>query len=460
MYQSLNSQRPPDKLTEYLQTSLDQSARALRRRAVLTRSADDNWLLVCCTVDAFPDSRQRPDLVAPRHYPQAVLYEDWLTAEDCRKFIDDVQNGQVTFGTVRIERKANPTWRMEILPLKNSSMARAGFCVGTRFEENFTGTAQGPLLASGAPYYPDLTEAARDWLPFTVYHGESDARNHDIIFLLPEARAFFTNAESHAGILEVSIEGTDAEQLSLIVKGAYWQHGSIRHFQNDVKAGRARMRVPDDMDRLEYVLMDSKGAVYDFQREDRFNHSGLGRKRVDRAARDLVQQVRTACLEGEGVQIEFKPFIDCDQAIGPKNRKTKLRELVTTIVAFANTQGGRIYIGIDDECGLSSIGPDLQRWAKAEVSEDVAERYRGALTGKIRNQVIGDLPMRVSHTLVDDALVVIIDVSQSAAKPVVVRDDNLLYVRAGASNKQLSPNQWESVLAGKDSEGLFPYGAR
>jgi hypothetical protein len=89
-----------------------------------------------------------------------------------------------------------------------------------------SGIAQGPLLAPGEPYYPDLHEAAGHWLPFPVYHGQSDARNQEVIFLLPEARAFFTDAKLRDGFLEISVGGTAAAGTALTVKGAYWQDKS------------------------------------------------------------------------------------------------------------------------------------------------------------------------------------------------------------------------------------------
>jgi hypothetical protein len=432
MYRTFNLQTPPDRLTEYFQASLDPSLRQLRRRAVLTRTDDGQWSLVCCAVQAFPN---------------------------CRKFLKDVQGGRVEFDDIHLERKGNPSWYIEHLPLKNHCMPCAGVIAGTRFEEKSLGIAQGPLLAPREPYYPDLTEATRDWLAFTVYHRDTDPRNQEIIFLLPELRAYFTNAESRKGMLELTVEGTETNRLTLVVKGAYWQDQALHHFEGEVRAGKANVSVPDHLARLEYVLMDRSGVVYDFQREDRFNHSGLGRKRLDHTALDFVQRVKTACAEGEGVQIEFKPFIDCNRKIGPKSEKTKLRELVTTVAAFANNQGGSIYIGINDECALSDIGPELRRWAEAQISEESANRYCGAVTRTIRDHLDGDVSLRVSHAFIENALVVIVDVGQSAAKPVAVRDDNILYVRAGASNKQVPPGQWESILGRNNLDGGFMLGA-
>ena len=204
--------------------------------------------------------------------------------------------------------------------------------------------------------------------------------------------------------------------------------------------------------------MDSDGEVYDFQRESRFNDSSLGMYRLDNGAQDLVRKVLTACLDGEGMHNEFKLFVKYEEPLGPKDRKTKFRELVTTVVAFANTQGGRIHIGIDNECELEGISEALQESAKKEVNEEVASHYCRALTARLRDHLIGDIPMRVSHATVNGALIVVIEVSQSPAKPVMVKDDNIFYVRVGSNNGQLLPDQWQSVLSGETSPGIFPLG--
>jgi hypothetical protein len=453
MHRVFNLTEPPVELTDCLQADIEGGGR-LRRRAVLTRPSGDSWTLLCCTVEGLAEESQASNASSHR-YPDAVLLEDWFTPDECRRFIEDIQAGRLAFGDIIIERKGNPTWRVERLPLKNNYMVRAGLCVAMPFQERSAGIAQGPLLAAGEPYYPDLHEAAGHWLPFPVYHGHSDARNQEIIFLLPEARAFFADAKLRDGVLEVTIGGTEAASGALTVKGAYWNNGAMHHFEEAVRDGTARISIPSKAHRLEYVLMDADGAVYDFQQENRFNDSGLGMHRLDNTAQALVRQVLTACLDGEGMHNEFKPFIEDAKAIGPKDQKTKLRQLVTTVVAFANTQGGRIYIGIDNDCGLAGIAEALQKSAKKEVKEDVANHYCRALTARLRDQLIGDIPMRISHVTVNGALIVVVEVSQSPTKPAMVKDDNILYVRAGANNRQLPPDQWQSVLGGGSSPGMF-----
>src|SRR6266702_5908430 len=54
-----------------------------------------------------------------------------------------------------------------------------------------------------------------------------------------------------------------------------------------------------------------------------------------------LQQLRTDLAGGETDTIEFKPFME------PKS--TTESDFVRTVIAFANTHGGRIYVGVDDD---------------------------------------------------------------------------------------------------------------
>jgi hypothetical protein len=457
MHRVFNQSEPPQDLLRYLGSSLEANDRCLRRRAVFSRQGTGGWVLICCTTEALPERNSGDKPSATRRYPEAVLFEDWLTPDECRQFIDNTQSGKLAFEDIVIERQGTANWHCERLPLKSDFMVRAGLHVTTRFQGRPAGVTQGPLIAPEEPYYPDLYEAAKHWLPLPVYHGHSDARNQEILFLLPEIHAFFTDAKLGDGALELSVGGTDIERTQLVVKGAYWTDDGLQHFENVVKDGKVIVAVPNHVNRLEYVLVDADGALRDFQREDRFGHSGLGTKRLDSAAQNLAQQVLNACRDGEGMNNEFKPFISQTDNMGPKDKKTKFREVVTTTVAFANTQGGCIYLGVDDECTLSGVTDELRKWVKGDVTEEVTRRYCGALTSRLKDQILGDVPLRVSHVTVNGALVIVIEVSSSPARPVRIRDDNLFYVRAGASNKQLPPEAWESFLGRQSNDGVFRF---
>ena len=64
-------------------------------------------------------------------------------------------------------------------------------------------------------------------------------------------------------------------------------------------------------------------------------------------------------IKEEGTTVEFKE----SWGVHTKESEIPIKELkmdiLKSVVAFANTQGGRIYIGIDDSGRTVGIGPDL-----------------------------------------------------------------------------------------------------
>ena len=233
--------------------------------------------------------------------------------------------------------------------------------------------------------------------------------------------------------------------MRLQVKGAYWDGLRLYQVQANVKDGSAILAIPESTNRYEYHLIGEDGVHYDFQSEGEFGHSGLGRQRLSSEKVTPVQQVRFACDGGEGLHVEFKPFIDPRERTADR-RKTKLRELITTVVAFANTKGGRVYLGVDDNCSVTGIDRGLRKWADSDVGEDSLARYLGTLKSKIKDLVHGEIAATVTYAEFGDVHVVIIEIPQAAEKPVRIIDDNHLYVRTGASNRKVPPEQWRSVL--------------
>jgi hypothetical protein len=432
----------PSKLTTYLM-----SHEVYRRRAVIT-GADREFKLLCCTVEALPSEggcARRPS----QRYRQCLLLEDWLSARQCLEFATELDQGKVALGDTTLIRAAGTTsqWSVETVPLDNHHMLRAGCVVSARFPQSGSDGNVGPLLAVNAAYYPDLDQAARDWLPFSEYHGTGDGRNSQVVFLLPETRAFVDTAQiSDAGLLEIALGGTAASELSFRIQGAYWMGKAIHHFESPVSKLRAHVAVPLDADRLDYFLVDQEANVYDFHREDRRFPSPAGRILLTKSSRPWEQQVREAVSEGEGVRTEFKPFVDPKQPLTTGHSRTKLGEIVTTVVAFANAEGGAIYLGVEDDCTISGIDAGVGRWAKAAAGDEHVQNYLAVLNGKIRDAIQGAVNLDSGHVRVNGVVVAVIRVAPSTNKPACVVGDNYLYVRKGATNRKVPPDQWRSIL--------------
>lgn len=446
-----NTADPPCKLIEYLQSNSSPDF-PYRKRAVLVRQAEAApWQLVCCTVEAFPDPARVPAPASTRRYKQVLLFEEWMDAQQCAAFIGCVQNGEIEFGDAVIRRSGNASWHSEMSTGNSHLMAAMGFVTTIKFSEEINWQLPELLLEPTLPYYPDVDVAAGDWLPFPQYHGATDGRRWQVHFLLPEARAFFTSAISEGETLKLTLGGRNALSPDLRVKGIFWIGKHLEHFEGSVIAGQAEVPVPSDINRLEFALIDAAGEIYDVQHETWSSHSNILRQRSAHSVDAAIQQILAACETGENEEIEFKPFIDPNDEVGSVGSKTKFREVLRTIAAFANTGGGHVYFGVNDCCIPEGIQEQLRKWGRAEVSEPLIAAYRGVLIQKIRGEMLGPLQLQLTFAVISEALVGVLGVAANDGMLVGLRDEGNCYVRRGASNKYLQPHEWPRLLAGEIS---------
>ena len=115
-------------------------------------------------------------------------------------------------------------------------------------------------------------------------------------------------------------------------------------------------------------------------------------------------------------------------------------DIYKEVIAFANTDGGIIYLGIDDKGNLIGI-------------ENVDETYT-RLTNGIRDAIHPDVTMFVRYVLQDNK-VIRIEVNEGSSKPYYLKSKGLkptgVYVRQGTSSVPASPAQIRQMI--KESDG-------
>jgi hypothetical protein len=417
----------------------------IRRRAVIYKEKND-WVLQACVVEGIPVYSSDVEKQTTREYSNACLFEDWLSPNQLKKFLHESLNGEFRLGDHLLKATYSyRQWSSERLPLSNSEMSFAGHVWRSKFSDHVNGL-HGELIAAKPPYYPDIHEAVRDWLPHPVYHGSSDSRKGEIAILLPETRAYFKDITFHDNRIDLHISGVATDKLSLEVKGAWWDRNGIHHFSENIINGQVQLNVPSNANRLEYVLLDASGDIYDFQKEDGNRHTGLGRSSKAGKDKALASFVLEASRNGEGPKIEFKPFIDPEH--------DKLYEVIKTVVAFSNAEGGKIFLGINDGCELIGIEDGLAKWAKASPGKETCEKYIGSIKARIRDQVSKHVDMDLNQVVVDGSTVVVIEVGESKNKPVLFcKENKFLFIRRGASNVKTSPEEWKTIC--NTSMGMF-----
>ena len=118
-----------------------------------------------------------------------------------------------------------------------------------------------------------------------------------------------------------------------------------------------------------------------------------------------------------------------------------MNELVRTTIAFANTKGGSILIGVSDSCVPEGIGKRL--FADNDEADDKKRRkleeYSGDIIQCIKNKVGGDVALYSSVVAVDDNYILKIDINEGLNKPYYIVENNEIYVRRGSSNRRPDP---------------------
>lgn len=115
-------------------------------------------------------------------------------------------------------------------------------------------------------------------------------------------------------------------------------------------------------------------------------------------------------------------------------------EIYKEVIAFANTDGGVIYIGIDNNGNAVGIN-------------DVDENYT-RITNGIRDAILPDVTMFVKYSIQDNK-VVRITVGEGSSKPYYLKAKGLkpsgVFVRQGTSSVSASPEQIRAMI--KESDG-------
>lgn len=117
-----------------------------------------------------------------------------------------------------------------------------------------------------------------------------------------------------------------------------------------------------------------------------------------------------------------------------------IEDLYREVIAFANSYGGVIYIGIDNQGNLIGI-------------DNVDETYT-RITNGIRDAIAPDITMFVRYELQDNK-VIRIEVGEGSYKPYYLKAKGMkptgVYVRQGASSAQASSDQIRKMI--KESDG-------
>jgi len=122
-------------------------------------------------------------------------------------------------------------------------------------------------------------------------------------------------------------------------------------------------------------------------------------------------------------------------------KSNALGDIYKEVIAFANTDGGTLHIGISDSGEITSL-PDI---------DDTYTR----ITNGIRDAIAPDVTIFVKYTLADNK-VIRIQIGEGSYKPYYLKSKGIkpsgVYVRQGSSSVQASPEQIRQMIKNADGD--------
>jgi hypothetical protein len=148
----------------------------------------------------------------------------------------------------------------------------------------------------------------------------------------------------------------------------------------------------------------------------------------------INEDIQELILAGESDRIEFKSTLRYDLRTKEVNKKLEY-VIAKTIVAFMNSEGGNLFLGVDDNQNMLGLADDISTLSKPNLDGfelhliEIIKKYIG--TGLISH-------IKISFPTIEDIQICRIKVSKSG-KPVFTQHEGKedFFVRSGCSSQPL-----------------------
>ncbi len=297
----------------------------------------------------------------------------------------------------------------------------------------------GPFLAPDRNIFaPDLPTLAAYWLK-APYWSDWNTISHEYRVILEDRRARITGLTATNAHLSVRVEAITTDLLYCGVSVTAFTGDEFRYVVQ-VEGGSAEFEFDSAVQQLDLWLMIQDGDALDRYSESP-TRASWGRERSiynrpPELANPSLATLKAALSSGEGQEIEFKPFI----CLRPRDRKSQ--EILECASAFANADGGHLFMGVTDYGEPVGIDTRLQRAYGSRCKNDIV---------CLRDAYIRDLKLLLNEGLnppVDVAFdwfalaltsVLRIHVHSSPNITTHLIENGEIFTRVGATNRKVRP---------------------
>lgn len=314
-----------------------------------------------------------------------------------------------------------------------------------------------PLVSPDAPLFSDIEHLRAAIAEFRQDHLASDARRDRVLLIIWDYRGRIESLEYVAPTLSVKLNGSALAGMTLSGR-VDTPNGIVEVRQGAEKEITVRLESePRGLDLgliAGYDLVDrAQEGPYSPSHASRLVTRGQGDSHGGSEALERLLQA------GEHDTVEFKPWVNL--ATGGKRV-----EVLETSIAFANTRGGSIVVGVDrygQPLGEDKIirewkGRYLARRKKsgAPASDSSGEEwipiYGTELRDFIQNSTNTRLEIQLIAAVVKGCAVLVLKIRRGREKPYATQPGNDIWIRVNATNRRPSPEELRELLTPQDVE--------
>jgi|GEM_PF-2006309 len=284
------------------------------------------------------------------------------------------------------------------------------------------------LVAHNMPFHSSAFELIRSFLGLQKFLGASDARKGELCIYIPDRRGRLELSRNdirfHSDMHnELSVVGAiDGEQVKLVNPKDKFDSG----------LGKAKD--------VELWLVTKDSEIIDYCSSSEW----LYRYGIQSDGSDL-EKLKSIISAGESEHCEFKAYIKL------VNTDTKAVELEKTVCALSNHQGGKLFIGVDDETNILGINEHCQKCYKCPPNEAI-ENYCQDVEKRLRESLLKNQCFSCRAIEFDSRAVLVIDIQKANGLNYLLSTNNA-YIRRGASSPKMTPTEMQVFPVERDVLG-------
>lgn len=274
---------------------------------------------------------------------------------------------------------------------------------------SFHKQARKPLpLNEKLPALPEYYTAISWWLGNDLFN----LNDWTLAFYAPDFRARIRSVKFGRDRIIVNVE-EGISHLSDLGGKYYIEYENRSSETGDVNFPKGNViLIQDKVKRLYIVIFDKKkpSVGLDYRDYDwRYQHWDQETSDIEYEGENIEYWI----ANGENEEIEFKLEIETDNA---------KKEFLETICSFANSHGGRIFVGVDNNSNVKGL------------TEKQIERYQKMTQDLIRAWVEPQVQVKIEATEHKENKMIVVTIAKGGNPPYNYKDHGV-YIRSGSTDR-------------------------